>query len=157
MLHSLGMKRIQTKTRRPCERAPKRPDRSSNKGKRIFMQIQEGELLEDSLTGYQNRLCESFNDNSLNRQMIAANKAYGHGQGAERPDFVLRQHLEPEYTTRALRDNFRKVGLPTEGTPKSGQPAYGRNAEVRAAWLRKKHRGKPAYRRNAEVRTACCA
>ena len=75
-------------------------------GKRIFMQIQKGELLEESLTGYQNRLCESFNDNSFYRQMIAANKAYGHGQGAERPDFVLRQHLELEYTTRALRDYF---------------------------------------------------
>ena len=94
------------------------------------MQIQEGELSEERLTVYQNRLCESFNDNSLYRQMIAAHKAYGHGQGAERPAFVLRQHLEPEYTTRSLRDYFRKVGLPTEGTPKSGQPAYGENAEV---------------------------
>ncbi len=119
------------------------------------MQIQEGELLEESLTGYQNRLCESFNDNPLYRHMIAANKAYGHGQGCETPASMILQHSQ--YRTRAQRDYLGNVCLPAEKTPKSGQPAYGRNAEEGATWLWKKHRGKPAYGRNTEARTACCA
>jgi hypothetical protein len=63
------------------------------------MQIEAGELLEEDLTGYQSRLKESFNDNYLFREMIAANKAYGHGEGAERPAFVIEHFLEFEYIT----------------------------------------------------------
>jgi hypothetical protein len=94
-----------TNRTREALRASAQAARSKFKhGKRIFMQIEAGEWLEDNLTGYQSRLCASFNDNYLYREMIAANKAYGHGEGAERPAFVLRPHLELEYTTRALRD-----------------------------------------------------
>jgi hypothetical protein len=93
-----------TNRTREALRASAQAARSKFKhGKRISMQIEAGELLEEDLAGYQSRLKERFNDNYLFREMIAANKAYGHGGGAKRPAFVIGQRLEFEYITPAHR------------------------------------------------------
>ena len=88
-------------------------------GQRIFMQIQKGELSKASLSGYQNRLCESFNDNSLYHLMIAANKAYG--QREPSLDDPTAQSIQNPSATRL---------------PRKGLSAYGKYAEVRTARLR---------------------
>jgi len=69
-------------------------------GERISKQIKAGELLEEKLTGYQRSLNERFKGNYLFHEMIAANKAYGYGEGAHRPAFVTIHELEVEYITK---------------------------------------------------------
>ena len=99
--HATQLK-IEEKTNRSRETLRERAQVARLKfkdGERISKQILAGELLEEKLTGYQRSLNERFKGNYLFHEMIAANKAYGHGEGAERPAFVIRHFLEFEYIT----------------------------------------------------------
>jgi hypothetical protein len=100
--HSTQLK-IEEKTNRSRETLRERAQVARLKfkdGERISKQIKAGELLEEKLTGYQRSLNERFKGNYLFHEMIAANKAYGYGEGAQRPVFVTKHELEVEYITR---------------------------------------------------------
>jgi hypothetical protein len=91
-------KRIEEHT----ENMPHAARAAFKEGKHIFRNVQEGQWSYEALSMRQQAFLDGFNDDSLYSEMIKANKAYGHGEGAEQ-SLTLQQRLEIELTGWALR------------------------------------------------------